>query len=57
MAAAFVVAVSVMPSLAAERNSDAVRDGSRSFDSQCDGIHAAKHGPGSAYIRYCENEQ
>ena len=58
MAMAWVLALGVAaPGLAAERNADAVGDGSRNLDNQCDSILASKHGQAPAYIRYCENRQ
>ena len=57
MAMAWVLAVGVAPGLAAERNADAVSDGSRNVDNQCDSVLASKHGQAPAYIRYCENRQ
>ena len=56
-AAAWVLAVGVVPGLAAERNGDAVSDGGRNFDNQCDSVLASKHGQAPVYIRYCENRQ
>ena len=57
MATAWVLAVGVGPGLATERNADAVSEGGRNFENQCDSILASKHGQAPAHIRYCENRQ